>query len=359
MIYAKVIQPSDLWIRRMAHTIVVTGATGFVGSHVLEELIQIGHKDLHIIAACRDRRKLIPEFTGEVREGDLRDPEYLERVLAGADIVCHCAAWTSLWGNRKASDKLFLQPSLNLLDKALEWKVKRFVFISTTSAASPKYSADANNPGIPRRYWPHLNNVIKIENVMRDNLHRGMSMVSLRLGLFAGERYALGLLPMLLPRLKTRLVPWVSGGNSGMPIISGKDIGQAVVRAAVAPGLASYEAFNIVGPEIPSTKEVINFICDTYGYPRPWFSVPFPIAYSFAWLMERLDPLVPWDPLVTRSIIHLLEETHASNEKARERLGYAPEIHWKEAVRTQIEAMHRDDFKHMKMQRPEKPMSVD
>ena len=343
----------------MAHSILVTGATGFVGSHVLEELIQIGHKDLHIIAACRDRRKLISGFDGEVREGDLRDADYLDRVLAGADIVIHCAAWTSLWGKRKESEELFLKPSLKLLDKALEWKVKRFIFISTTSAASPKYSADASNPGIPRGYWPHLNNVIRIENTMRENLHRGMSMVSLRLGLFAGERYALGLLPILLPRLQTRLVPWVAGGKTGMPIISGKDIGQAVVRAAVAPGLASYEAFNIVGPEVPSTREVIEYICDTFDYPKPLFSVPFPVAYVFAWLMEKLDKVVAWEPLVTRSIIHLLEETHADNEKAHERLGYTPEIHWKQAVHSQIEAMRRDQFKGMKMHRPYKPVSMD
>ena len=343
----------------MAHSILVTGATGFVGSHVLEELIQIGHKDLHIIAACRDRRNLIPAFSGEVREGDLRDEDYLDRVLTGADIVIHCAAWTSLWGKRKESEALFLQPSLQLIDKALEWKVKRFIFISTTSAASPKHSANADNPGIPRRYWPHLNNVIRIENAMRENLHRGMAMVSLRLGLFAGERYALGLLPILLPRLQTRLVPWVAGGRTGMPIISGKDIGQAAVRAALAPGLAAYEAFNVVGPEVPTVRDVVEYICDTFGYPKPLFSVPFPVAYGFAWLMETLDRLVPWEPLVTRSIIHLLEETGANNDKARERLGYVPEIHWKQAVHSQIEAMQRDQFKGMKMHRPHKPMSLD
>ena len=343
----------------MAHSILVTGATGFVGSHVLEELSQIGHKDLHIIAACRDRRKLIPGFEGEIREGDLRDADYLDRVLAGADIVVHCAAWTSLWGKARESEQLFLKPSLNLIDKALEWRVKRFVFISTTSASSPGYSANADNPGIPRRYWPHLCNVIRIENAMRENQHRGMTMVNLRLGLFAGERYALGLLPILLPRLKTRLVPWVAGGQTGMPIVSGKDIGQAAVRAAVAPGLADYQSFNIVGPEIPTARELINYISDNFGFPKPWFSVPFPVAYSFAWLMEKLDRLVPWEPLVTRSIIHLLEETEADNDKARERLGYNPEIHWKEAVRSQIEAMKRSDFKGMKMYRPFKPVSLD
>ena len=144
-----------------------------------------------------------------------------------------------------------------------------------------------------------------------------------------------------------------------MPIISGRDIGQAVVRAAVAPGLHGYESFNIVGPEVPTARDVIAFISDHFGYPKPWFSVPFPIAYGFAWSMEQLDRVVPWEPLVTRSIIHLLEETDVDNEKARERLGYSPEIHWKEAVSSQIDAMKRNDFKSMKMHRPHKQASLD
>jgi nucleoside-diphosphate-sugar epimerase len=342
----------------MSHSIVVTGATGFVGSHVLEELNQIGHKDLHIIAACRDRRKLIPEFKGEIREGDLRDQEYLDRVLAGADIVCHCAAWTSLWGKKKESRELYLDPSINLINKALEWHVKRFINISTTSAASPLQSSDANNPGIQRNYWPHLNNVIAIEDFMRENAYRGTSMVNLRLGIFAGRRYSLGILPILLPRLKTRLVPWVSGGKTALPIIDGRDIGQAVARAALAPQLPIYASFNIVGPEVPNVKQVVSYISETFDYPRPHFSVPFPVAYGFAWLMEKLDPLVGWEPLITRSIVHLLENTDANNDQARELLGYDPEIHWKEAIHSQITEMQHNEFKAMKMHRPVKPLSV-
>lgn len=343
----------------MPHTILVTGATGFVGSHVLEALSRIGHKDIRIIAACRDRRKLIAGYTGEIREGDLRDPEYLQRVLTGADIVCHCAAWTSLWGKHKESEELFLQPSLQLIEKALEWKLKRFVFISTTSAASPEHSHEARSHGIPRRYWPHLNNVIKIENAMRDNAHRGMVMVNLRCGLFAGHRYALGLLPILLPRLKTRLVPWVKSGKTGLPIIDGKDVGQAVVRAALAPLDAPYTALNIVGPEVPTVREVINYIAENYDYPKPLYSVPFPLAYSFAWLMEKLDRCVPGEPLVTRSIIHLLEETRANNNQAHELTGYVPEIHWQEAIARHMQAMKNNQFAAMKMHRPIRPLSSD
>ncbi len=343
----------------MSHTIVVTGATGFAGSHVLETLLRIGHKDLHIIAACRDRRKLTTNFNGEIREGDLREPDYLQRVLTGADIVCHCAAWTSLWGQRKESEELFLQPSLQLIQTALEWKLKRFVFISTTSAAAPQHSHEASSPGIPRRYWPHLNNVIKIENAMKDNAHRGMAMVNLRCGLFAGERYALGLLPILLPRLSTRLMPWIKSGKTGLPLIDGRDIGQAVVRAALAPLNSPFTALNIVGPGVPSVREVISYINEHYNYPKPVFSVPFPVAYSFAWLMEQLDPVLPWEPLVTRSIIHLLEETHANNEAAQDLIGYIPEIHWQEAIARQMQAMEKNQFAKMKMHRPIKPLSRD
>ena len=110
----------------MSFSILITGATGFVGSHILEALMQVDHADLHIIAGCRDRKKLLPAFKGEIRTGDLRDPVYLDHVLAGVDIIFHAAAWTSMWGNKKNSRKLYLEPTLRLIDKALEWKSQAF-----------------------------------------------------------------------------------------------------------------------------------------------------------------------------------------------------------------------------------------
>jgi nucleoside-diphosphate-sugar epimerase len=267
-------------------------------------------------------------------------------------VVIHAAAWTSLWSHREASARLFLRPSIDLLEDAVASGVKRFVFLSTTSAADPRQGENAQ-AGIRQDFWPHLANVVRIENRMRELATGATTMVSLRCGLFAGERYNLGLLPILLPRLKTHLVPWINGGRTGMPIVAGPDLGRAFVGAATAAGLEGYRQFQVVGPEVPTVREVIGYLHDVFGYPQPHFSVPFPLGYAFARLMEQLDPWVPWEPLVVRSIIHLLEETRPDNSAASQCLGYRPQVHWKTAIAGQLEEMQKRQHRPMKMAVPQ------
>lgn len=318
-------------------TILVTGATGFVGSHVLEALGR--RPELKVVAACRNPNRLPDSFKGETRPGDLRDAAYRNRLLDGIDVICHCAAWTSLFGHGHRSRDLYLEPTLALLDAAVARGVSRFVNVSTTSAAAPNHSADPMNRGIPRPFWPHLVSVVTTEEAMRKRAGGKTAMVNLRFGIFAGRRYALGILPILVPRLKTHLVPWVARGCTSLPITAGKDIGEAMALAATAPGLSGYEGFNVVGPEIPTIRQVIQFLHDEYGLPLPHFSVPFAVAYPFAWLMEKLDPVLPWEPLITRSIVHLLEEVNVDNRRAEKRLGYRPRVGWREAIKEQMAEM--------------------
>lgn len=333
-------------------TILVTGATGFVGSHVLEAVSTLS--GVEVIAACRDTDRLPTGFNGEVRAGDLRDAGYRHSLCKGVDVICHAAAWTSMYKHKRQSRELHLEPSIALVDTAAVAGVKRFINISTTSAASPDASANAMSRGICRPYWPHLCNVVALEDYLRKTSSDSFSVVNLRLGLFAGHHYALGLLPILLPRLKTHLVPWVARGRTSMPIIDGRDIGESFSCAVQTEGLGAYESFNIVGPEVPSVREVIQFIHTEFGYPKPHFSVSFPIAFVFAGLMEAIDPIVPWEPLVTRSIIHLLREVDVNNDRAEKLLGYRPVHGWREAIRAQVGEMRVRQTRPMGMARPVK-----
>jgi nucleoside-diphosphate-sugar epimerase len=330
--------------------VLITGTTGFVGSHCIEALAE--HQEITTIAACRDPSRLPAGFTGEARVGDLRDSDYLNKLMNGIDTVVHAAAWTSLWGHRKQSDEFFLQPSLALIEAAKRQGVKRIIFISTLSAAAPGHSSDPMSKGIQHAYWPHEANVVRLEDRLRELSGDDFCTINLRLGLFAGSRYALGLLPILVPRLKTHLVPWVNGGKTGMAITDGRDIGQAIRLAATTPGLVGYQSFNIVGPDVPRVREVIEHLHQHHGLPKPHFGVPFPIAFAFAWLMEKLNPVVPWEPLVTRSIVHLLQETNADNKRAAQLLGYQPRYHWREAVDIQMDEMAKHQSKAMSMARP-------
>lgn len=319
----------------MKTKVLVTGATGFVGSHIMESLA--GEQGVQIIAACRNPSRLPPMAAAiEIRVGDMRDAAYRSQVVRGVDVVCHAAAWTSLWNHERESRILYRDPSIAMIEAAKAAGVKRFINTSTTSSAAPESSANPDSQGIPRTFWPHLGNVVAIENRLREVASPGFQVINLRLGIFAGHRYGLGLLPILAPRLKTHLVPWVGGGRTGLPVVDGRDIGQAFARAVLAPGLGAYEGFNIVGPEVPTVREVIDFLYEEFDLPRPHFGVPFGIAYLFAGLMEKLNPFVPWEPLVTRSIIHLMEETAANNEKAARLLGYRPVHSWRDAVRAQM-----------------------
>jgi nucleoside-diphosphate-sugar epimerase len=334
----------------MVKRVLVTGANGFVGSHILEALGR--HGDVQVIAACRDMKKLPEGFSGSVREGDLRDAAYTKTVVEGVDVLCHAASWTSLWGHAAESRRLFLEPSLALIEAARAAGVNRFVYTSTTSAASPEHSADAMSRGISRPLWPHLCNVIAIEDALRARASPTFQVINLRLGLFAGKRYALGLLPILAPRLKTHLVPWVAGGRTSMPILDGRDIGQAFALSVAAGKLADYEGFNIVGPEVPTVRDVVTFLHREYALPMPHFGVPFAVAYPFAWLMEKLDPIMPWEPLVTRSIVHLMEEVGVDNGKAERLLGYRPTHSWRDAIRAQMAEMLVRQVRPMRMARP-------
>jgi nucleoside-diphosphate-sugar epimerase len=330
-------------------SVLVTGANGFVGSHTLKAL---GSTETRVIATVRDPRRLPADFEGEVRVGDLRDADFVARALEGVDAVCHCAAWTSAWAHAEESRHYYLEPTLGFLDAAVEAGVRRVVFPSSATARVLAGLPPSAVRGVPDGVWPHMANVVRIERHMEALADKGATMVALRLGLFVGRDYGLGMLPLLLPRLRTHLVPWVGRGRTTLPLVAGQDVGSAMTLAATTQGLEGYLSPDTVGPETPTAREVLDFLHSAHGYPRPHFGVSFPQAYGFARLMEGVGRLTRTEPFITRSIVLLLEETAADNAEAERLFGYQPQVHWQDAIRAQIAQMQRDRVRGLSMARP-------
>jgi len=310
--------------------ILVTGATGFLGVNILKAFAK--QDNVNVIAACRNKNKLPECFKGEVRQGDLRDPLYRQSVVRNIDVICHAGTWAAMWAHNKEEEENFYQPTTDLIDQAIAAGVKRFLMTSTVAITRVSKDGSAKDDfSLPFHtgFWPHLDRLVDVENYMQTNAHRGMQMVTMRLGHFVGVGNRVGLVPALVPRLKTGMVPWLAGGKSHIPLVADSDVANSYVAATFAEDLEIYESFNICGSTFPTMHEVIEYISDKTGVLKPMFSIPYPAAYLFAWLMEKLFPVLPGkSPFLTRSIVHLSEEWLCNTEYAKTKLGYTPQKDW-------------------------------
>ena len=327
-------------------TLLVTGANGFLGSNLVRYLHSLD--TCHIVAACRDRWKLPADLKIEARIGDLTDPVYRRELVQGVDIICHTGTWSSFWGHHAQEDALFFKPCIDLIERAIDAKVQRFLLASTVATAKVRRDGapiDDFAKTAHTGFWPHLDRLVDVDNYMKANCTRGMQMVTMRLGHFIGRGNTIGLIAALVPRLRTYMVPWLAGGRSRMPLIADSDLAQGFAKAALSTHLNDYESFNICGAHYPSVKEVFAYIAQKSSSPIPFYSVPFFAGYSFGWLMEKLLPVLPGSsPFLTRSLVHVAEDWFCPNDYAQRKLGYTPKKDWQIAVDESLEDLQEKGY---------------
>jgi farnesol dehydrogenase len=111
----------------------VTGATGFIGNRLVEELLKLGH-EVHILA--RSKEKVIQLYGNKITffEGDLWDLDAIQKSMHSCDAVFHLAAFANIWSKDKMlAYKTNVVGTKNILDAALQNKVKKVVFTSSVA----------------------------------------------------------------------------------------------------------------------------------------------------------------------------------------------------------------------------------
>jgi len=213
--------------------ILVTGATGKVGSRFVPRLIAKGH-DVTILV--RDASKAIPGATAVV--GDLYDAGTLPPAVAGMDAVIHLAALFRTFTDNEGIVKTNHAGTVALAEAAAAAGVKRFVFVSTSNVYRPGYGHPAKEDDVvdvndPRAY---ASSKVAAEQAL---LQMDLDVRILRLGFVYGDRDPH--IDEIMPVLKT----WKRHPGSRMHMVHHIDVAQGLFLLLQQDGLNG-EIFNIV-----------------------------------------------------------------------------------------------------------------
>jgi nucleoside-diphosphate-sugar epimerase len=275
----------------------VTGGAGFIGSHIVEELVRRGEKVRVLDNFITGKRENIAAFRDliELIEGDIRNLKTCRQALGGVDYVLHQAALPSV--PRSIEDPLLtneinVKGTLNLLLASHEAKVKRFVFASSSSV----YGDDPNLPkkegseGIPLSPYAASKFVGEKYCQVFSEIY-GLETISLRYFNIFGPRqdafsqYAAAI-PLFITKVLANESPEIFGdGEQSRDFTYVANAVEANLRAVEAPPEASGGVFNIACGERTTVNTLAREINKLVGISRgPIYAEPRlgDIRHSFA-----------------------------------------------------------------------------
>jgi nucleoside-diphosphate-sugar epimerase len=318
----------------------VTGATGQLGSHIVEQLRAAG-EPVRALVRSSANTAFLRGLSVEIIEGDLRDPAAVRRAVAGANIVYHCAARVSDWGPWSVFEEEAVASTRNLVDACGSENVSRLLHISTISVYGHPRIAPGNQiteeTPLGQKFW--LWDYYPRSKLMAEKLAWEFPNVTVvRPSWIYGPRDRTTL-PRIIPALQQGRVPIIGAGTNLLNIIYVSDVAAGAILAANDPK-ALGQAFNLCSEGEVTQKDMIDCLTDALGLARITRHVPYYLAMRTALISEALARLCRCKnpPRITRRAIFLIgRPTCYSTAKARSQLGWAPRVGIQEGVRRSLE----------------------
>ena len=312
--------------------VLVTGATGFVGQHLVRTLLA---RDFEVRALVRPSAKLAPlEDEGvELHIGDLTRPQSLKGCCDGVDAVLHvaCAVATTFAADSDATEK-FLRVNrdgtANLAREVLRHPGLRLVHVSSTAAMGTPQTVrvDETSPCNPTA--PYQVSKRAAELALLD-LHRNdtLNVVILRPCVVAGEGKDGGELLKLLLMVKKGVFPLIGKSKHlEKPMIMVDDLVDAIILAVEGGRsgeiyLLHSDGHHTLGKVLEAAKRVVHSR-------RSHIPVPLPVAKLAAFGLSIVHKLRPsWNPPLTPERVSLfMSDRKIDISKARRELGFDPKF---------------------------------
>ncbi len=305
-------------------TTLVTGAAGFLGSHVTRQLVARG-EEVRVLVRASSSNRAISDLPLEYVTGDLRDAASLERAMSGVKRVFHVAADYRLWAKR--SQDIYdsnLGGTQNLLAAAKKAGVEQLIYTSTVATIA------VERPEMPNEFTQ-----AKLEEMI-GHYKRSKWMAEQEALKAAKEG-----LPVIVAMPTTPVGPWdwkpTPTGKIVLDFLNGKMPGYVetglnfvgVEECAAGHLLVSEKGMigerYLLGAENLTLKELLDTLARITGLPAPGMKIPHGLALGVAYVESAFSRLVGREPGIPVEGVKISRHTmFVDASRARRELGFQP-----------------------------------
>ena len=309
-------------------TVLVTGASGFLGGRLAQMLVERGDKVRVLARASSDLRHL-SQLPIQIIRGDLSDAAAIGEAMRDLRVVYHCAACSTDWAPYGTYVSANVSGTQNLLEAAVRaGGVERFLHVSTTDVYGyPQVPSDESAP-MRDVGLPYNRTKIQGENaVWQAHQKHGLPVTIVRPATIYGPR-GKDFVVEIAKMLRQRMMLLIDGGLARGGFTYVDNVAEAMMQAALNPKTAGC-AYNISDETGRTWREYTDALADALEYPRPRLSLPFRTALAVGKAMEVPHALLKLSgrPLLTRHAVHLLGQNQEfPAARAREDFGFAPRV---------------------------------
>ena len=318
--------------------VLITGAGGFIGSHLVDSQLEQGHDvraiDLHLDLLRHQSAN--PHL--EAICGDITDDEQLKDLVAGVEVIYHLA---SAHLDVSLSDdhyrRVNVGGTLSLLEAARQAGVKRFVHCSSVGVIG-----DVENPPADETAACHPTNIyeqtkLEGEKAALEYSHRtGFPVVVARPAWVYGPRCPRT--AKLMRTISKGRFPFFGEGNNMRHPVYISDAVKGLELCASAEG-ANGEVFIIAGEKAVPVYELVEVISTELGVNPPKLHLPITLGLLGGYSLEVVFKLIgKAPPFSRRSVDFFLKHNAYDISKAKRNIGYSPRIDLRAGIRKTIQA---------------------
>jgi nucleoside-diphosphate-sugar epimerase len=316
--------------------VLVTGATGFLGSALARALAERGD-EVSVLVRSTSNCAPLRGIPVQTITGDVQDRASLDRAVSGNDVVMHCAGKVEDWGKRQQFFQINVEGTRNLLEASCAAGIKHFIHTSSlTVLGIPRGTPiDETTPYTKDYFEPYTETKIISEQLVLDFHHKHRLPVTIiRPGVIWGPGDTT-ILPRLERFAKKGLIFNIGRGDNILCLSYISNLVDGFLLAADS-GRGEGQIYHVIDDEKITSRTFFAELSATVGVKKPAASLPFSLMYGIAYCFEAIGKLLKFSepPLLTRLGLCLWGcDCNYDITRTRQQLGYKPRVSFNEGVK--------------------------